>query len=136
MKNEMALSMLDSSTLQLLRSVKKDWNGVLSRSKTTEEKLNEFNEQQDGMIKRMSAFKERKNSSRTNVKKKLSDKSESKKASKKSLSDGINSGDNVVSSNALSLSISQLEAEEARKDEEGGRERERTTSQRTTHMVG
>ena len=67
MKNEMALSMLDSSTLQLLRSVKKDWNGVLSRSKTTEEKLNEFNEQQDGMIKRMSAFKERKNSSRTNV---------------------------------------------------------------------
>ena len=118
MKNEMALSMLDSSTLQLLRSVKKDWNSVLSRSKTYEEKIHEINEQQDGMIKRMSAFKERK-SSRKSVKKLPSEKSVvAKKESVKSLSNGVNSTQNVVSSNALSVSLTDMENEEAKKDEE------------------
>lgn len=114
----MALSMLDSSTLQLLRSVKKDWNSVLSRSKTYEEKIHEINEQQDGMIKRMSAFKERK-SSRKSVKKLPSEKSVvAKKESVKSLSNGVNSTQNVVSSNALSVSLTDMENEEAKKDEE------------------
>ena len=39
LKNEIAISLLDKDTIDFVRNVKREWNHVLSRSKTFEERV-------------------------------------------------------------------------------------------------
>ena len=47
--------MLDSNMIEFIKKIKKDWNHVLSRSSTYEEKMKEMSNRQEGMIQRMNS---------------------------------------------------------------------------------
>ena len=51
----MSLSLLDQTTIDFIRRIKKEWNGVLSRSSTYEEKLKQISGQHEGMLKHMNS---------------------------------------------------------------------------------
>lgn len=42
LKNEISLSLLDRDTIQFIKNIKREWNHLLSRSKTFDDKVNEL----------------------------------------------------------------------------------------------
>lgn len=55
LKNEMSLAMLDRNTLDFIRKIKKEWNGVISRSSTYEARLKDMSTKQEGLVQRMNS---------------------------------------------------------------------------------
>ena len=55
LRNEVKLSMLEEDMIKFIKGVKKDWNRVLSRSQTFEDKFNDLHRQNAQMIDRMNS---------------------------------------------------------------------------------
>ena len=53
----MNISLIDKDTQQFLKGVKKDWNHLLSRSKTNENLVRDLKESQDGVLKSLNTMK-------------------------------------------------------------------------------
>ena len=55
LKNEMSFAMLDRNELDFIRKIKKEWNGVISRSSTYEARLKDMSTKQEGLVQRMNS---------------------------------------------------------------------------------
>ena len=81
----MSLAMLDKSTLEFIRKIKKEWNGVISRSSTYEARLKDMSTKQEGLFQRM-------NSTMLKIKT-MSE--EPSSAGRKNEKDGLDNGDSA-----------------------------------------
>ena len=57
LKNEISLSLLDKDTINFIKGIKREWNHLLSRSKTYDDKVNELQKQQTTLMTSIRSYK-------------------------------------------------------------------------------